>query len=1395
MDGTTFYYRYIERSEVWRAVYTNTNGDKLELLIDLVGIYWLVTPKEITEKGYLRELLLKAVARMKVNFKSKSVLNGVWEIRLPLEKEVQLEITGTGDKVETYEARVGLQGKFADSQRWSKLEIAIPDKESIEYLDVDISGTYELLDRCGTALGALHKRVSSKSSEAPVYLFFDPTRNGRVQEDSFVFATNNRALAYGEDRGSIAYLAPSWRPPLASSKSPATSTKCNTLGKWTPLGISMKVVSYKGAKLSFPKEMSPIGVDHKACKTSTVVLRCEIPLKMAESNISIWGNETWKKIDLTKSSAIFRELAWLTQRFQIPPVLSSWKTVETPVDDVERCEECAPVPPAVKLISGVRSFREDPKEASVYEQMLKQRPDPLVIKLRKDGDVRKICISVNPATLLQRAYATLPPNPYVSAALRFSWRIVEHTMFSETLTPFTMLSNRHDAAHEQPPHFKKYPLRPEQQRSLGWMIRQEATDLPFEEEEVTETVLPNLGWRLEAQVIRPVLVRGGIIADQVGYGKTAITLGLIDAAPVPPHKNLFGHIPLKATLIVVPPHLMRQWPNEISRFTGDHFNVVQITTLMQLKKLTIKNLQKADIVVVASSLFYSPIYLSYFSHLSGGKELPAAFGRIFTSIYSQNLTKLRERVDELQKGEKGYPAQLHAEIMKDMDRNAADKDAVARAVQDAAAQAKARAQEIISDALLYIKAKAPRGIPTKKKKDSDDEDDEDDEEGKPKKSAKQEKTTICKGEDPWSLTSRDVARDWTAMTCPPLEMFEWGRIVVDEFTYIKDQEHCVITNLHGNARWCLSGTTPIERFYDVKGVASFLGIHLGVNEAPPSAREGKQMTTWERMQFFKELYTNAWHARRHRKAQEFLNRFVRQNIAEIDEIKSEEHVEYITLTPPERAIYLELDHYLQSIEIPRGKAAKRNNRAAVLAKKDKEKAEKKKGAKGKGKGKKDEDEEEEDEDDDNNNNNNNKNKAWTKGKGQSHGTRNKNKQDKGDREEHITESFVSSATMEEALLKCCSHYDMEGSGESAEKACEAIVARRTKQLEACKKELEEMMRSAQAMFVEICAKDSSYKSQPGERYQTWVQGLDRKGREGCGDDEAAVTIKEIANKTLSVKTRDSNLKELTAEALIGMLREHLHRMRTQVKELVNRFRSVRFFRVVRDAQVVGLKVDCPVCKKKQLKLEQQAVLSCCGHVACKNCLYQLAEKQACPAQDCSAPARITNVMEITSLGTDKDYKDNVGSFGTKLRTVVEIIKKHTKKNEYVTVFVQFEDLMVKVHEALAAAGIEAETLRGSSFQRTKTLSKFQDEGEKCPKVLLLLINDKSSSGANLTKINHAILLHSLYTETHQEFQASETQAIGRIKRYGQQNLVHIWRMLAKDTMDTKIYDERVKNKL
>ena len=47
------------------------------------------------------------------------------------------------------------------------------------------------------------------------------------------------------------------------------------------------------------------------------------------------------------------------------------------------------------------------------------------------------------------------------------------------------------------------------------MLRQENAAEPFFEEEVTEAVLPSLEWRAEGRVRRPVLARGGIVADEV----------------------------------------------------------------------------------------------------------------------------------------------------------------------------------------------------------------------------------------------------------------------------------------------------------------------------------------------------------------------------------------------------------------------------------------------------------------------------------------------------------------------------------------------------------------------------------------------------------------------------------------------------------------------------------------------------------------------------------------------------------------------------------------------------------------------------------------------------------------------------------------------------------------
>ena len=73
--------------------------------------------------------------------------------------------------------------------------------------------------------------------------------------------------------------------------------------------------------------------------------------------------------------------------------------------------------------------------------------------------------------------------------------------------------------------------------------------------------------------------------------------------------------------------------------------------------------------------------------------------------------------------------------------------------------------------------------------------------------------------------------------------------------------------------------------------------------------------------------------------------------------------------------------------------------------------------------------------------------------------------------------------------------------------------------------------------------------------------------------------------------------------------------------------------------------------------------------------------------------------------------------------------------------------------------------------------------------------DESASGANLTSANHAIFVHPLLTTTQYEYEASETQAIGRIRRYGQTKLVKIWRMIVRDSIDTEIYKQRQRGEM
>jgi len=152
---------------------------------------------------------------------------------------------------------------------------------------------------------------------------------------------------------------------------------------------------------------------------------------------------------------------------------------------------------------------------------------------------------------------------------------------------FCLKDNSADPAHPNPPHFKQYALREEQRRSLHFMVTRERSGRPWE----TTRKKVKIG------------ACGGVLGDRMGYGKTATTIALVAAEQqrrVPLNPEPDQYVSSRATLILIPSHLLRQWVDEFKKFLGSDLGglqLVQVSHVAALKELTFRRLMSADIVL------------------------------------------------------------------------------------------------------------------------------------------------------------------------------------------------------------------------------------------------------------------------------------------------------------------------------------------------------------------------------------------------------------------------------------------------------------------------------------------------------------------------------------------------------------------------------------------------------------------------------------------------------------------------------------------------------------------------------------------------------------------------------------------------------------------------------
>ena len=1293
-------YKTERRTEGWIMIYVGASA-RLELKVFKGQATWYLfdePSKKLNGGNPIRTLLEYPIARM-CPPNLDEALTGEWQFRdVSRTVDFKIKIFGEGQLTRSWLSRQGLKdSKYADEKVWDRLRVDFAP-ESLPKLDKDIRGVYQLLQDCGTSLGSLHKKiVSPDSKEEPLFLFHDPTPYGRLKDDCFVFATTTYRLNWDERRQIIARLDPSWKP----SNIQESEVTCTIQGEWNDTqaqlqpydNVDMPIYEITSANLNMAVH-DPISSKWQGlhsrfnCSSHTIaLLTCaNVPLQQLES--LGWTSSSWQTIPANKEQATLSMFTWLLQKVKsLNNFPGTWKSLSLPYDLV-RCPSCVPKAPELKWKRVIRASKmsivpeEDPRQAAAFESVMKARPSPFTILVRSDHQQDQGCLrfGLNIATLAHRAVAKLPGRQN-DKTLNISWRLdTGYTYPSRPyFRPFTLKNNNDDDAE---PHrfIDNQALKREQERSFSWMVKREIAPSSFLEQEIEEAVIRDLGWRATVRASRKCGCKGGALTDNVGYGKTVLILALIanrkhederhaegtceEHVPnFPQHQNQprynelddferqvqlqrDGHLPIKATLIAVQPTLMDQWEQQIRQFLGNEYVVLKIDDHKVMDSISVRDFRNADIVLVSWAVLDSKHYSDKLSLFGAVPEGPDTGGRAYDTWLTHSYQRTMEKVRELQELQDTTEFSQYAHhLQAELDENESNPE-----LKRQTASKRLRGKQ-------YTIAAGKRA------------------EGKPKE------VVIDVGEN---FSTPGVK--WAARTCKieafrlddaesiddivgvSLNLFCWARTVTDEYPHASDKAASIIATLQAQSRWILSATPDLAVFGDVKRLARFLGVNLGIDDDSNLSMSAKDRrhyrndrTSVEMFQSLVHASTPTWHEERQRHAQRFLDNFARQNDTDLTQLECSNNLVTVALSPIEQAIYNEISQQLHNQDM---KVIRSNQSQA-----DSERA------------------------------------------------------------KRMDQLLAGSQTGEEALMLCATYFKHDFTNRenlSVGVVHERMIRLRTEQFESLFGAIQTMLCVAESLSL-----DSKALNEKKGNYENYSHLKTEVYNGDFGDPEALAiltkafdTAKQLAptydvddyySKETGHKGRKGRIpldqaarararsrlskEQLTAEAKrVGSeLNYFAGQLRTVISEFVARCQALRYFTNIRGLQIRKARITenlgnrpCDACRHF-LEPSKLALLGMCGHVGCGACLKNPNRSGDCIVKGCYAPAEDHHIILSQELDKDTAFMTQSGS---KLDTIVGLIKnqEQVKFDEQVLMFVQNDAMGHAVEEAFDQARISFHSL-------------------------------------------------------------------------------------------------------
>ena len=194
------------------------------------------------------------------------------------------------------------------------------------------------------------------------------------------------------------------------------------------------------------------------------------------------------------------------------------------------------------------------------------------------------------------------------------------------------------------------------------------------------------------------------------------------------------------------------------------------------------------------------------------------------------------------------------------------------------------------------------------------------------------------------------------------------------------------------------------------------------------------------------------------------------------------------------------------------------------------------------------------------------------------------------------------------------------------------------------------------------------------------------------------------------------------------LRNLTAHLRGLVAELISRTRSLRFAHGAKELQEWDANPDAPPqCNSCSGFVHDRAALSInirCGHLTCGECIENTG-LAVCAVDGCGEDSGSYRQRKAADLVGDGKIWD----YGSRLGNIIDLIAS-LPEDEQVLLFVQFEDVMLNMAQALEDAGIPNHALAKSAGRKmVEMMNDFQDnDGEDKKKVLLLNPSSETASG-------------------------------------------------------------------